>query len=185
MHMGLVDVVILIIVISLVLGVIVLAVRESRHRASAERKDWTIAVLREHIKMVKEDGEAREVAKRDQGDASDLELEALALLVARRELLETFLRLTDRVSISCPLDPLRDPPEWEGEVRPNEEEIEKTAAVRFLHRKRYVSGVFPAGFGSYSIVGTNEARAVRAALDGLPETVKVSIRKERHRLGHR
>jgi hypothetical protein len=181
-HIGLVDGVIVILVISLILGVIVLSVRESRLRASAEIKDWIAAVLREHIKMAKEYEEAREVAKRDQGGASDLELEAVALLMGRRRLLETFIRLTDRVVTSCPLDPLRDPPVWEGGVRPSEEEMEKTAALRFLYRKGYVSGVFPAGFGGYSIMGTNEARAVRAALDRLPETVKVSIRKERHHL---
>lgn len=170
-----------ILAISTVALVIILRVFESRHHASMEKKGWTIALLKEQIKMATEYDRAREVAESVHSEASDFELKALAFLVARPRLLETFLSLSEHVQIWFPKDPLEEPIQWERRRPPNHEEIEEIAAARVLRDRDYITGVLVAAFEGYSVFASNEAMAVRAAFDRLPETVKADVRKEQRR----
>ncbi|MFQ5931462.1 MAG: hypothetical protein ACE5MM_03545 [Nitrospiraceae bacterium] len=165
--------------VSLVVLAILLGVFESRSRsATEEKKGWTIALLREQAHTATGHIEARKVAAKVQGSTSDLEREALALLVGPRELLETFLHLTDHVNIRLQGDPLEDPVQWKGWGRPSDEQIEEIAVIRVLRDREYVSGVLPAGYGDYAVVASNEALALRTAFDRLPATLKNKVRKE-------
>ncbi len=80
---------------------------ESRYRAASDKKDWTIAVFREQIRMAKEHDAAREVAATARSKASDLELNGLVLRTGPPRPLEMFLYLTDHVSIAFQWDPSR------------------------------------------------------------------------------
>jgi hypothetical protein len=166
---------------SLVLVAIVLSLFESRYRAIMEKKDRTSALLTEQIRMATEHDEAVKVAASVHGDAPEPQRQALALCAGSPRLLETFLRLTDRLGMGVQGDPLEEPIQWEGRGRPSYEDIETIAAVRVLQDIEYVGGVFPAGYGEYVIVATNEAMAVRAALDRLPESLKAKVRQEQLR----
>lgn len=160
---------------------ILLVLFESAYRAESDKKDWTIALLREQIRISKEYDEALEVAARVPSDVSDLELKALALLAGPPRLLETFLYLTDHVSMGFQWDPLKEPIQWKEPGRPTHEEIKRNAALLVLWDRDYIGDVLPAGYGGYSIVATNEAMAVRAACDRLPETLKAKVREEQPR----
>lgn len=105
---------------------------ESRYRAASDKKDWTIAVLREQIRMAKEHDAARKVAATEWSKASDLELNALALRAGPPRLLEMFLFLTDHVSIAFQWDPSRELPQWKERRRPTPEEIQRNAAILVL-----------------------------------------------------
>ncbi len=70
------------------LGIILVLFR-SAYRRVLKRKDRTIGVLREQIRIAKELDEAHEVAARIQHDASAIELRALALAAGRPSLLES------------------------------------------------------------------------------------------------
>ncbi len=164
-----------------VIGGILLIVFESAYRGALQKKEWTIALLREQIRMTKEHDEAREVAARIGNDPADLELNALALLAGPPGLFETFLHLTDHVSIGFQWDPLKEPIHWEGSGRPTHEEIKRNAALLVLRDGDYTGDVLPAGFGGYAVVASNKAMAVRAVCNRIPETLKAKVREEQPR----
>ena len=154
---------------------------ESAYRTVSDKKDWTIALLREQIRIAKAHDEARKAAVLVRSDASDLELKALALATGPPRLLETFLYLTDHVSIGFQWDPSTEPIQWKASVRPTPEEIRRNAAILVLWDRYYISSVFPGGFGGYSILASNEAMAVRAIYNRLPEPLKAKVSGEQHR----
>ncbi len=142
------------------------------YRATLDKNDWTIELLRAQIRMAKEHDEARKVAATMRRDASDLELNALALLAGPPMLLETFVRLTQRLSIGFQWDPLKKPIQWEAPGRPTDEEIGRNAALLVLWNRDYIGGVLPAGYGEYAAVASPESLAVKVVLDRLPHTLK-------------
>lgn len=167
---------VLIVVVGVLLGIC-----ESKYRPSLEKKDRAIRVLSEQLKIAKEHEEARKLAAKVSSDASDAELKALALVAGRPILLETFLYLTNNVSIGFEWNPLKDPPQWDTEERPTHKEIERIAAVRVLRDRDYVSGAMDSGFGGYAIVASNEAMAVKSAHDRLPNPLKEKVREPQDR----
>ena len=167
-------------VLVVILGVL-LVFFDSRYRTESDKKDWTIALLREQTKMAKEYDEARKGAARKRSNASDLELKALALLTGPPRLLEMFLYLTDHVSIAFEWDPSKEPPQWKAPGRPTHEEIRRNAAILVLWDREYISGVFPAGYDDYSMVASNGAMTIRAAYNRLPEPLKAKSSEVQHR----
>lgn len=151
---------------------------EWAYRAALDEKDWTIEFLRVQIEMAKEHDEAREVAATMRSDVSGLELKALALLAGPPTLVKTFVHLTERVSIGCHLDLLKNPVQWEAPRRPTHDEIQRNAALIVLWDRGYIGGVLPAGYGSYAAVASNEAMAVKAVVDRLPRTFKTQLQVE-------
>lgn len=165
--------------VSVIILAILLGVCESRYRAAAEeRKGSTITLLGKQKNMATDHIEARKVAAKVQGGTSDLEREALALLVGPQRLLQTFLRLTDYANLRFQGDPLEEPIQWKIWGRPSDEQIGEIAVIRVLRDREYVSGVLPAGYGDYAVVASNEAMALRTAYDRLPETLKEKARRE-------
>jgi hypothetical protein len=171
-------VVILIAGVAVVTGGILLCVFELAYRAALNKKSWTIALLREQIGLAQAYDEARKVVVTARSDASDRELNALALHAGPLALLETFVTLTHKLSVGFQWDPLTDRIEWEPPGRPSHEEIRRNAALLVLWHKGYVGGVLPAGYGGYAAVASNEAMTVKAVLDRLPQIVKVQVHGE-------
>jgi hypothetical protein len=108
----------------------------------------------------------------------DARAEALALVLARPSLLEMFLELTDRGSIVISWDPTVDPPRWEGDREPTEDDFRRMAAAKVLSEKGFVSGVADEGNGKYVLTASDEAEEVRKAYDSLSGEL-VSKAKER------
>lgn len=167
-------------VLVVILGTLVVYF-ESKYRATLDKKEWTIAVLTEHLRMGKEYDDACTVAAGLRSSVPDLELKALALMAGPRKLLETFLYLTDHVSIAFPWDPSSEPPQWKEPARPTPDEIQRYAAILVLWDREYISGVLPAGYEGYSVVASNVAMAVRAVYNRLPEPLKAEVSQEQHR----
>jgi hypothetical protein len=171
-------VVILIVGVAIVTGGILLCVFESTYRAALDKKTWTIELLREQIRLAQEYDEARKVVATARSDASDRELNALALHAGPLTLLETFVYLTHKLSVGFQWDPLTERFEWEPTERPSHEDIRRNAALLVLWHKGYVGGVLPAGYGGYAAVASNEAMAVKTVLDRLPQRVKTQMHGE-------
>jgi hypothetical protein len=171
-------------VLVVVVGVVVvtagilLCVFESGYRAALDTKTRTIELLTEQIRMAKEHEEACKVAAMVRRDASDLELNAVALLAGPPMLLETFVHLTHRVSIGFPWDPLKRPIQWKAPGRQTHEEVRRNAALLVLWDREYIGGVLPAGYGDYTAVASNGAMAVKAVLDRLPQSIKAQVHGE-------
>lgn len=68
--------------------------------------------------------------------------------------------------------------EGKGSVRPTHEEIRRNAALLVLWDREYIGGILPAGYGGYTAVASNEAMAVKAVLDRLPQSIKAQIHGE-------
>jgi hypothetical protein len=108
----------------------------------------------------------------------DPNAEAMALTLARPSLLELFLEITDRSSLNIPWNPMEDPPKWEGEREPTNEDFRRMAAAKVLIEKGFLSSVTDEGVGRYTLVATDEAMAVRRAYESLARDY-VSKAKER------
>ena len=168
----------LVILVVIVTAGILLCCFEYAYRASLDKRDWTIKLLKEQIKLAQDYDEARKTAATARTDASDRELNALALLAGPLTLYETFVHLTQKVSIGFQCDPVHERIEWEPSGRPSPEEIMQNAALLVLWHQGYVGGVLPAGYGGYAAVASNEAMAVKAVLDRLPQSVKAQVHGE-------
>ncbi len=173
--------VVVIVGVLLVIGGVLVTYFGSASRKVSEKKDWSTALRREEIRIAKELDEARSKAARVGRNASALEREALAFFAGPPDLLETFLYLTDHVSIGFEWDPLEDPIQWKPGDRLTRKEVTLVATLRVLRDKDYIGGVLPAGEGGYSIFASNEAIAVRSVWNRLPETLKAKVREEHHR----
>ncbi|MFQ5960292.1 MAG: hypothetical protein ACE5MG_02770 [Candidatus Methylomirabilales bacterium] len=160
----------LVILVVIVTAGILLCGFEYAYRASLDKRDWTIKLLTEQIRLAQGYDEARRTAATVRTDASDRELSALALLAGPLTLFETFIHLTHKVSVGFQWDPLKERIEWEPPGRPSPEEIMRNAALLVLWHRGYVGGVLPAGYGGYAAVASNEAMAVKAVLDRLPQS---------------
>ncbi len=130
-------------------------------RAGLRKKDGPKIVHSEEIRIAKEHDEVHKLAGGFQGDASGLEMKALALLAGAPRLLEIFLQLTDHVSMGAEWDPLEEAIQWERWRRLSAEEIGKLPAVRVLRDRGYYGGVLPAAFGGYAIIASDKAMAMR------------------------
>jgi hypothetical protein len=109
----------------------------------------------------------------------DAQAEALTLVLARPSLLEMFLQLTDSGSINVCWNPNVEPPKWEGDHEPTEDDFRRMAAAKVLLEKGFlVAGGIDPAIGSYSLIATDEAMEVRKAYDSLPGEM-VSTAKER------
>jgi hypothetical protein len=149
---------------------------ESRYRAICAKKDGTIKLFREQMKMASEHKEARIQAARVRPGASNLEVGVLALLAGPSMLFETFLHLTEKLKIGVKWDPFKEPFQWEGRERASHGEIGRIAAIRVLRDQGYIS-VPLATVDGYACIASNEAIAMRAAYDRLPEAMKAKARE--------
>ena len=166
--------------LSLLIAGVLIRIFESRYRAICAKKDGTIRLFREQMKMASEHKEARIQAARVRPGASNLEVGVLALLAGPSMLFETFLRLTEKLKIGIKWDPFKEPFQWEGRERASRGEIGQIAAIRVLRDQGYVSVPLPTVDG-YAFIASNEAIAMRAAYDRLPEAMKAKARERQQR----
>lgn len=108
----------------------------------------------------------------------DAKAEALALVLARPSLLELFLELTDRGSVKISWNPMVDPPQWEGDREPTDDDFRRMAAAKVLLEKGFLTSVTDEGIGKFFLLASEEAMEIRKAYDSLSGEL-VSTAKER------
>ncbi|MFQ5802262.1 MAG: hypothetical protein ACE5JQ_05110 [Candidatus Methylomirabilales bacterium] len=167
--------------LSLLIAGVLTCIFESRYRAICAKKDGTIRLFREQIKMASEHKEARIQAARVRPGASNLEVGVLALLAGPPKLFETFLRLTEKLKIGVKWDPFKEPFHWEGRKRASRGEIGWIAAIRVLRDQGYISVPLPTVDG-YALIASNQAVAARTAYDRLPEAMKAKVRERQRQI---
>lgn len=167
--------------LSLVIAWVLMRIFESRYRTLYAKKDETIRLFREQLKLASEHNKARMRATQVKPSASNLELEVLALLSGPPMLFNTFRRLTDQLTLTFEWDPSKEPFQWEGRENATRGEIGRIAAIRVLRDEGYTGNPLPT-VGGFAFIASNYAITMRTAYNSLPEALKAKARQRQQQI---